>query len=95
MAQEQITQERARILVLQLNNQHLIQVHHQASNLSLPRFYPSSYILKFAVLNYSSYTIESNQSTGPGKEDVVGNGKIILVRLMIGIILKTGLLLTL
>ena len=38
MAQEQSALERARILVLQLNNQHLIQVHHQASDLSLPRF---------------------------------------------------------
>ena len=51
MAQEQNALECTRSLVLQLNNQHLIQVHHQASDLSLPGFYPSSYFLKSAVLN--------------------------------------------
>ena len=95
MVQEQSAQECAYILVLQLNNQHLIQVYHQAYDLSLPRFCPSSCSLKSALLNYLSYTIESNQNTGPGKEDVVGNGKTVLVFLIIGIKLKTGLLLTL
>ena len=94
MAQEQSTLERVRILILQLNNQHLIQVHRQASDLSLPRFCPSSYFLKFAVLNYSSYIIKSNQSTGPGKDDVVGNVPNVPVVLIIGIKLKTGRLLT-
>ena len=46
------------------------------------------------MLNYSSYTIKSNQSTGPGKEDVVDNGPNVLVILIIGSKLKAGPLLT-
>ena len=77
-------------MIVQLNTQHLIQAHRQVSDLSLSRFYPSSYILKFAVLNYSSYTIESKQSTGPGQEDVVDNGPNVLAISMIGLVVKFG-----
>ena len=95
-AQEENALERVRIpiLVLQPNTLHLIQAHRQVSDLSLPMFYPSSYILKFAMLYYLSYTIESKQSTGPGNEDVVDNGPNVLVISMIGSKLKNGSILT-
>ena len=42
MAQEQSVHKRALILVFQMKNQHLNQVHHQTYNILLPRFCPSS-----------------------------------------------------
>ena len=95
MAQEKSARDQACILVLQLNNQHLIQVHHQVNDFSLPKFCPSSCSLKSASSNYSNCTIKSTQNTDLRREDFVGKDKIVLMLLMIGIKLKTGLLLTL